>query len=308
MNPFLFNSQITQLYVAASVSMIIYYNGIRRRHHLTRSGILSPDRSPWRHLYENGDEASFLNLTGFTRQAFEEMHEFLHGDDQNRIGPGRRRLLNTRDELGVILFYLGSKMRLSELCLIFGCTPSRCSAIISHQLHTLSRRLQTNHHARIHWPSTEEEKAYLANLVYQRDRRNPVYDVIAFTDGVSLPVECPSDPISQATFYNGYHHDTMINNVFCFASTGKIIYACINFPGSWHDSQVATSLIAKVVDNLGNYKICVDQGFPRSGDLLNKFVGPLSRTARRNIPIEDRRAVLQRQRVCYIISEHQLWV
>ena len=93
MNPFLFNSQFTQLYVAASVSMIVYYNGIRRRHHLTRSGILSPDQSPWRNLYENGDEGSFLNLTGFTRGAFEEMHDFLHGDDQDRIGPGRPRLL-----------------------------------------------------------------------------------------------------------------------------------------------------------------------------------------------------------------------
>ena len=79
-----------------------------------------------------------------------------------------------------------------------------------------------------------------------------------------------------------------------YFATGKIIYACINFPGSWHDFRVATSLIAKVVDNLGNYKICVDQGFPSSGDILNKFVVPLSRTARRNIPIEDRRAVLQR--------------
>jgi len=237
MNTFLFNSQITQLYVAASVSMIVYYNGIRRRHHHTRSGIIFPDRSPWRHLYDNGDEASsFLNLTGFTREAFDEMHEFLHGDDHDRIGPGRPRLLNTRDELGVILFYLGSKMRLSESCLIFGCTPSRCSAIIMIALRSL-----------------------------------------------------------------------MINNVFCFASTGKIIYACINFPGSWHDSQVATSLIAKVVDNLRNYKICVDQGFPRSGDLLNIFVGPLSRTARRNIPIEDRRAVLQRHNKYVSLRQSSEW-
>ena len=54
---------MTQLCVAASVSMLIYYNSVRRRHHLTRSGILAPNHSPWRHLYENGDEGSFLNLT-----------------------------------------------------------------------------------------------------------------------------------------------------------------------------------------------------------------------------------------------------
>ena len=145
------------------------------------------------------------------------MHDYLYGDHEDHVGAGRPRLLTTKDELGIILFYLGSKMRLSELCLIFGCTPTRCSNIIHDQLETISRRLKHHHHAKIHWPSTDAEKAYFADLVYQRDRRNPVYDVIGFTDGVSLPVECASDPESQATFYNGYHRDTMINNVFCFA-------------------------------------------------------------------------------------------
>ena len=167
MNPFITNSQLTQLYVAASVSMILYYNSIRRRHLLTRSGILFPGQSPWRNLYENGDEGSFLNVTGFSREAFEEMHEYLYGDLPEHRGPGRPRLLNSRDELGIILTYLGSRMRLSELCLIFGCTPSRCSNIINHQLETLSQRLKRNLKARIHWPDTDHEKAYFAELVYQ---------------------------------------------------------------------------------------------------------------------------------------------
>ena len=110
MNPFLSNTQMTQLCVAASVSMLIYYNSIRRRHHLTRSGILAPNHSPWRYLYENGDEGSFLNLTGFSRQAFEEMHDYLYPNEPERHGAGRPRLLNSRDELGLILFYLGSSM------------------------------------------------------------------------------------------------------------------------------------------------------------------------------------------------------
>jgi len=306
MNPFITNSQLTQLYVAASVSMILYYNSIRRRHLLTRSGILFPGQSPWRNLYENGDEGSFLNVTGFSREAFEEMHEHLYGDLPEHRGPGRPRLLNSRDELGIILTYLGSRMRLSELCLIFGCTPSRCSNIINHQLETLSQRLKRNLKARIHWPDTDHEKAYFAELVYQRDQQNPVFDVIGFTDGVSLPVECSSDPISQATNYNGYHHDTMIN-VFCFAPTGKIIFACINFPGSCHDAQVATSLIDKVVRNIGDYKICVDQGFPRSGDLLNKFVGPISRRNRANLPPENRRAVLRQHNKYVSLRQSSEW-
>ena len=61
--------------------MLIYYNGIRRRCHLTRSGILAPNHSPWPHLYQNGDEESFLNLTGFSPKAFEEMHDYLYPNE-----------------------------------------------------------------------------------------------------------------------------------------------------------------------------------------------------------------------------------
>jgi len=295
---------MTQLYVAASVSMLIYHNSIRRRHHLTRSGILPTNASPWRHLYENGDEGSFLNLTGFSREAFEEMHDYLYDNVDHRVGAGRPRLLNSRDELGLILFYLGSSMTLSELCLIFGCTPTRCSLVINRQLHFLSRRLKNNAKAKILWPNSLEEKEYLADLVNRREPK--VADVIGFTDGVSLPIQCASDPISQATNYNGYHHDTMCNNVFCFAPTGKIIFACINFPGSWHDSQVSLSLIA-VVENIGAFKICVDQGFPRSGDLLDKFVGPISRRNLPKLPTETRREILRRHNTYVSLRQSSEW-
>ena len=111
MNPFVTPSTITQLYVAASVSMLVYYNSIRTHHYLTRTGILPTSVSPWRHLYENGDNGSFLNLTGFSRDAFEEMHDYLYENVEDRTGAGRPRLLNNRDELGLILFYLGSSMK-----------------------------------------------------------------------------------------------------------------------------------------------------------------------------------------------------
>ena len=59
----------------------------------------------------------------------------------------------------------------------------------------------------------------------------------------------------------------MINNIFCFAPTGEIIFACI-FSQDHGMILKSVSLIAKVVNNIGDFKICVDQGFPRSGDLL----------------------------------------
>ena len=67
----------------------------------------------------------------------------------------------------------------------------------------VNQRLKYDHAARIHWPTTVAEKQVLADLVHVREPF--VRDVIGFTDGVSLPVKCASDVISQATDYNGYH-------------------------------------------------------------------------------------------------------
>jgi hypothetical protein len=36
----------------------------------------------------------------------------------------------------------------------------------------------------------------------------------------------------QEKYYNGYHGDTTVNDVFAFAPTGKIIFAAINYVGS----------------------------------------------------------------------------
>ena len=58
--------------------MLVYYNNVRRSRYLTRTGILPTSVSPWHHLFENGENGSFLNLTGFSREAFEKIHEYLY--------------------------------------------------------------------------------------------------------------------------------------------------------------------------------------------------------------------------------------
>jgi hypothetical protein len=116
--------------------------------------------------------------------------------------------------------------------LLFGITPSRCSWYTTNLEILVLRKLKNHWKARISWPKSISEKKRLAALITRREPR--VKDVIGFTDGVSLPIKCASDPISQATNFNGYHSDTMCNNVLWFTPSGiyKIIYACINYPGS----------------------------------------------------------------------------
>ena len=39
------------------------------------------------------------------------------------------------------------------------------------------------------------------------------YDVIGFLDGVSMHSKCSSEVLEQNSMYNGYHCDTMVNNI-----------------------------------------------------------------------------------------------
>lgn len=90
-----------------------------------------------------------------------------------------------------------------------------------------------------------------AGMVYRREPL--VKNVVGFVDGLSIAImeDEDEDEDSQATSYNGFYGDTRCNNVF--APTGKIFYAIINNPGSWHDTQVAFPLVMVVLAKIGRY-------------------------------------------------------
>ena len=67
------------------------------------------------------------------------------------------------------------------------------------------------------------------------------------------------------------------------------------------------SLIAKVLEDIGAFKICVDQAFSRSGDLLDKFEGPITRRSRPNLPREMRRDVLRRHNTYVSLRQSSEW-
>jgi hypothetical protein len=77
--------------------------------------------------------------------------------------------------------------------------------------------------------------------------------------------------------YNGYHSDTIVNNIFAYGPDGKVFLCAINFPDSWHDGSLTMNELPYICDNIGCCKICIDQGFPRSGDAAGILVGPINK-------------------------------
>ena len=257
-----------------------WYNSLRNRSILTRSAILKPPSSPWAQVLHYGDDRSFLELTGLSRLSFYELRSLIFGAELNDPQVGRRKSLDTAGELGLYLFYVGSQMRTKHLCLIFGVVPTTANQTIMKVMSLICRKLRRHPASAIEFPD-EEKMNYFANMVHSREPL--IKNVIGFVDGLSLACQCSDNQLLQNAAYNGYSHDTSCNNVFAFSPEGKVMYCAYNYPGSWHDSTVAQQLINVVINKIGTYALCVDQGFPRSGDLLDRFVGPMSKKMKKKL-------------------------
>jgi hypothetical protein len=285
-------------------SVVVFYNAQRNRHKLTRSAVVNPKYSPWQKLLMNGDDQSFLNITGFSRDAFSMLEADVFTRRVISRHAGRPSLLDRKGQLGLYLLFVSSKMVNKHLCLLFGIIPSTASILINRLMHLVVSKLKRNRRSRIKFP-TDDEMHHFAALVSAREPK--VRNIIGFVDGVSIPVQCSDEEEAQNAAYNGYHHDTMCNNVFAFAPTGKVIFACINFPGSWHDSSVCESLIEIVLEKIGVYAFCVDQGFTRNGELYGKFVGPLSKRVRKQLAPALRELLMAKHALYISLRQSSEW-
>jgi hypothetical protein len=131
----------------------------------------------------------------------------------------------------------------------------------------------------------------LATLVQARAPIVP--DVIGFIDGVSIPAKCTDEHIKQNAFYCGYDCDTMVNNMFAYGPDGNVFFAAISFPGSWADGALTARFLHALKKKIGEYKICIDQGFPQSGDAYGTLIGPITKRAARCLHHDVRNYLLK---------------
>ena len=142
----------------ALVAISVYPNSLRVRTYLLWDALAPPSLSPWCKLYDEGDESSFLHVTGLTREAFECLLIIVipPGHRFHKWRRGRQWLLLPDGMLGLLLCYLGSQMTIKWLCLIFGITPSPCSRILKRILRMTVKRLRNHPLARIKFPNEEK--------------------------------------------------------------------------------------------------------------------------------------------------------
>jgi hypothetical protein len=195
-------------------------------------------------------------------------------------------------------------MQYGHLCLIFGITPSVCSRVINMMLKRTVQLLRDHPFARVRFPDDAKMRDF-ANMVQRRELM--VDDIISFLDGVLFPVQCTDERIRQNAMYCGYNCDTMVNNVLAYGPDGKVFFAAVNFPGSWADGSLSARFLHYVKRKVGAYKICVDQGFPRSGDAHGTFVGPVTKRQAQRLHRDVQNYLLKISYVHTLLRQASKW-
>ena len=145
-------------------------------------------------------------------------------------------------------------------------------------LHMTVRHLRYHPLVRISFPNKQKMLVY-ADMI--RIREPTIDNVIGFMDGLGLATEMTSERIEQNALNCSCDCDMMVNNVLVFGSNGKVFFCAINFPGSWSVGTLTAHFFSHIKKRIGDYKICVDQGFPQSGTATGIRVGPIpERSAR----------------------------
>ena len=217
------------------VLLIKYHNSIRDRTYIIRAALVHPSLSPWRYLYDHGDDGSFLHITGLTREAFHILQDIMFPpkppDEFGRRPRGRPKLLDNSSSVGLLLFYIGSTMTYKHLCMIFGIVPTQCSICIEEMLLFATDKLCNHPLSSVRFPDAGKMEQFAAMI---NARESLIDDVIEFMDGVSIPTECTSEEYEQNAMYVGYTCDT---------TGSKVFPSALNFPSSWTDGKLSAHLI-----------------------------------------------------------------
>ena len=166
-------------------------------------------------------------MTGFSRQAFMLLELVCFPEESIIRRVGTPSSIYNRGKLGLYLFFVGSRMSVKHLYLIFGLVQTSACVYINEMLKLVVRKLKKHPVSAIRYP-TDDILIEWAALVHHRGRR--VSNVAGFVDGLALHVQCNDNIVEQISAYNGYHHDTTCNNVLAFAPTGKVFSAALNYP------------------------------------------------------------------------------
>ena len=99
-----------------------------------------------------------------------------------------------------------------------------------------------------------------------------------FIDGKNYRVQEPSNAAIQNGMYNGWLHSVLVTGTACFSADGVIIWAKLNYFGSWNDGEMSRVFREKLSDstrNVDGHGVLSDSAFPVSREMFGRIITPL---------------------------------
>jgi len=179
-----------------AILLITAYNAVRRRSRVTWSALLFPKFSSWKQLYRNEDDGSFLHITWFSREVFEDLKNIWFEGEDNELRRGRHESLEHAGKLG--LYSSGQTLEwnvpdgFKDYLWEYG--------IKKHWFMRakIIKRLRSRPKSRIKWPSLEEMRRWVDLF---EARKPDIKNVVGSVDCLTLAIQC-SDEISEQNFWS----------------------------------------------------------------------------------------------------------
>jgi DDE superfamily endonuclease len=226
----------------------------RRQRSLPRPSLLPPTESAWEKLYKSNNEQAMITVTGFDYRAFHAMHDlfkplFEGYSPWTETNPGYNykpvdtnntrgvpRIISSTQCLALVLGWYRFKGAEFVLQGWFGFTGGHTSVWLRFGRRMLVKALLAHPLARVHYPDNEgiEKLKQICKA-----RHDVLVNVYCAADGLKIAFQSCNGLTEQSMYYNGWLHGHFITNLFVFSIDGRIIEACLNVPGSIHDSTIA---------------------------------------------------------------------
>ena len=149
---------------------------------------------------------------------------------------GRRRLLDVKGCLGLVLCWSCTRGAEWSLAVAFGLTGTRVSVYLRLGMRILVTILKADPKSEVRMPDAAEIAMFKEAIAA---KHSLLVDCYCMVDGLKLYLQQSGDSIIQSRFYNGWKHNHFVTNIFAFAPNGSIIACTLNAPGTWHDSTLA---------------------------------------------------------------------
>lgn len=235
--------------------------------------------APWYKMYRDGSDSDFVAATSLTRASFEYLltefkkHYIFHSGPNKSGRPSRVR--DYHCVLSLLLHRYCSPAENKTWSEMFGITPSTLIRTLAKGEAALLRTLNKLPEARVEWPSKAEQ----IDMALKVQAIEPIIlGRWGFIDGKNYRVAEPSNCLVQNAMYNGWLHTVFVTGTACFSVQGVIIWAKLNFFGSWNDSEMSRQFMEILSDsnrNVDGHGVLSDSAFPVSSSMFGRIMTPL---------------------------------